>query len=228
MKYSTILFDLDGTLFDYDAAETQALINIFNDFDLPFFNSNIETYRKLNAILWLQFEQGLITQDVIKVLRFKQLGEALKLDFDAEKFGYRYLEHLSEGTQLIDGAAELIKFLSQRTDLVLITNGLSIVQRPRIKNSGLDKYFEEIIISEEVGSAKPDAKMFDIAFERLDFPDKKKTLIVGDSLTSDIAGGSNYGIDTCWFNPAGTAGDVNIRCTYTIKTLNELRDIILK
>jgi YjjG family noncanonical pyrimidine nucleotidase len=227
MKYTTILFDLDGTLFDYDAAEANALKNTFKDFNLPFKSKAIPTYRELNARLWKQFEQGTISQQVIKVLRFEQLGEALTIDLDAEEFSYKYLLHLSEGTDLIDGARKIIEYLSDKVDLVLITNGLTIVQRPRIKNSGLENYFKEVIISEEVGFAKPDTKIFDITFERLNFPAREDVLIIGDSLSSDIAGGINYGIDTCWYNPSGKDGNADFQCTYTIKELNEIMHILL-
>lgn len=226
MKYTTILFDLDSTLFDYDISETKALKNTFRDFNLPFENKVIPTYRELNAKLWKQFEEGKLSQKIIKVRRFEQLADALGLTFDTEKFSIRYLLHLSEGTDLIDGAREIIEFLSNKTDLVLITNGLTIVQRPRIKNSGLEKHFKEVIISEEVGFAKPDVKIFDIIFERLGFPAKETVLIVGDSLTSDIAGGINYGIDTCWFNPDSLCFVDGINYTYVIKHLSDIKKIL--
>lgn len=225
LKYSTILFDLDGTLFDYDASEAKALESTFKDFKLSFDENVIPRYRELNARLWKQFEEGTLSQKIIKVRRFEQLSDALDLTFNAEKFSQKYLFHLSEGTDLIEGAREIIEHLSGMADLVLITNGLTTVQRPRIKNSGMEQYFREVIISEEVGSAKPDAKIFDIIFDRLGFPVKEKVLIVGDSLTSDIAGGINYGIDTCWFNPNNSDGN-NDDYTYEIKKLLDLIKIL--
>lgn len=226
MKYTTILFDLDGTLFSYDASEAKALQHTFNDFNLPFENDVIPIYRDLNAKLWQQFEQSTISQKVIKVLRFKQLGDALNLEFDADEFSHKYLKYLSEGTDLIDGARQIVEFLADKVDLVLITNGLTIVQRPRVKNSGLEKYFREVIISEEVGFAKPDTKIFDITFKRLDYPAKSEVLIVGDSLSSDMAGGINYGIDTCWYNPDSLPEEDSCKCTYVINCLSYIKQII--
>jgi len=112
------------------------------------------------------------------------------------------------------------------TKIYLITNGLTVVQKPRIKNSVIGKYFDGVIISEEVGYAKPHKEIFDIAFNMMDNPEKNEVLIIGDSLTSDIAGGINYGIDTCWYNSFNNEVNDNIIPTYEIRELKELLDLI--
>lgn len=222
MKYSHILFDLDGTLFDYDKAESEALKNTFLHLDLIFDSAYLQIYRKLNSQIWQDFEKGIISQKELKTKRFANLSDALNIEFDPQIFSDNYLLNLSKGTSLIDGCEELLSQLNSNTNMYLITNGLTIVQKPRIKNSSIGHYFNAVIISEEVGCAKPHKEIFDIAFDKMNNPDKEKVLIIGDSLSSDIAGGINYGINTCWYNPNFKEIENGINPTYEIKHLLDL------
>ena len=110
--------------------------------------------------------------------------------------------------------------------MLIVTNGIADVQRPRFDNSEIKRYFEDIIISDEIGTAKPATDFFDIAFKAMGEPDKKDVMIIGDSLTSDMAGGIKYGIYTCWYNPNNTQSTTNINITYEISELNELLKIV--
>jgi YjjG family noncanonical pyrimidine nucleotidase len=222
MAYDTLLFDADGTLFDYDRAETWALTETFARYGHFFEPAYSDTYRQVNDPLWEAFEQGTITQDRLKVLRFELLFEALGFDVDPEAFSASYSRQLGKATFLIEGARDLVGALSADHRLLLLTNGLTDVQRPRFGASTIGHYFEDWIISEEVGVAKPDPRIFDIAFERLGQPDKRDVLIIGDSLTSDIAGGIAYGIDTCWYNRNGRQADPSLSITYQISDLSQL------
>ena len=222
MPYRTLLFDADGTLFDYDRAETWALTETFAQFDRVFQSAYTQLYRQVNDPLWDQLENGSITQDRLKVLRFELLFDELGFDIDPAAFSAAYTRQLGKATFLIDGAEELISALSPDYRLLLITNGLTDVQRPRFGASAIGHYFEEWVISEEVGAAKPDRRIFDIAFERLDWPDKRQALMIGDSLSSDMAGGVAYGIDTCWYNPSGRQADRPLNITYEMSDLAQL------
>ena len=226
MKYSHLLFDLDGTLFDYDKAESEALKNSFLQLDLPYDSAFLQIYRALNLQIWQEFEKGNISQKELKTKRFANLSDSLKIEFDPQKFSDKYLLNLSKRTSLIEGCEDLLSQLNGNTDLYLITNGLTIVQNPRIRNSSIGHYFKGVIISEEVGFAKPHKEIFDIAFENMNNPDKDKVLIIGDSLSSDIAGGINYGIDTCWYNPKDNELDQDFKPTYQIKELKEIFTLI--
>lgn len=222
MKYQWILFDADGTLFDYDRAEAYALANMFDHLGYPFKEEYLIEYRHINGNLWQAFEQGAINQNRLKGKRFELLCKYFELNLDPTVLSQLYLKYLGRGTFLIDGAEETVKALASHYSLAIITNGLKDVQRPRIASSPIHGYFPVIVISEEVGAAKPDKKIFDIAFQRMGDPQREEVLIIGDSLTSDIAGASNYGIDSCWFNPGRKQRPAGLNIRYEIDELSDL------
>jgi 2-haloacid dehalogenase len=224
-RYAWIVFDADGTLFDYDAAETAALTTSFAGIGRPFSPEYSDIYREINGRMWLELERGTTTQARIRVERFERLFEAIGIDSDPALFSDGYLTNLANRTDLIDGAVRAVASLAKVSRLLLLTNGIARVQRPRFDASPIREYFAEILISEEVGVAKPDPLIFDTAFARMGHPQKPEVLIVGDSLTSDIKGGSDYGIDTCWFNPTGRARENGVEPTYEIRRIDELLDL---
>lgn len=226
--YRWLLFDADGTLFDYDAAERTALERSFREIDQPFGPEMLTVYRRVNAHLWQQFEAGRVTADRLKTQRFEQLFEELRMPGDAAAFSARYLINLSRVTDLIDDAEAVLASLAERCRIGIITNGLTTVQRPRFSASALAPYFEVIVISDEIGVAKPDPRIFDAAFELMEHPARDAVLIIGDSLTSDMRGGEQYGIDTCWFNPARRPNTSDVAPTYEIAHLQELFTILEK
>ena len=226
MTYTWLLFDADGTLFDYDRAEQSALKNTFSQLGYPYKQEYLAEYRKVNHHIWFEFERGEIDQITLRTRRFQLLFQAINIQADPHEFSPRYLENLADGTDLIDGAAETLKLLSGTFNLAIITNGLKEVQRPRFRKSTINRYITETIISDEIGPAKPDPKIFDIAFTCMGHPAKDQVLIIGDSLTSDIQGGLNYGIDTCWFNPAGSKNSHQIATTFEIQRLAELPGLL--
>lgn len=228
MSYEWVLLDADGTLFDYNRAEQYALERALQDFDLPFDAETVEVYRRINGALWLDFEQGKVGAERLKVLRFERLLDAMRAGgrADPAQFSATYLHHLGACAELIDGAAQVVRALHARALLALITNGLKEVQRSRLAKSGLQPFFDAVIISDEIGVAKPDPGIFDLAFLRMGEPDRSEVLIVGDSLTSDMKGGYDYGIDTCWFNPDHAPREPSIDTRYEIDALNDLLAIV--
>ncbi len=222
MVYQWILFDADGTLFDYRQAEVAALAAAFARVGLGLEPRHLELYRKVNGQIWLELERGEVGREELKVKRFERLFEAAELDVDPVAFSVEYLDCLSARSDLIPGAEEILRQLAGKTRMVLLTNGLKDVQRPRLAGSTIEGYFDDVVISEEVGAFKPDPAIFEVAFARMGWPGKSDVLIVGDSLTSDIQGGSNYGIDTCWYNPAGEICELDLTIRYEIRQLDEL------
>lgn len=225
--FELLLFDIDGTLFDYNKSEKSALSDTYNRFEIA---ESLETfltlYKEENSRIWREFENNQISAEELKAERFKRLFERIKININPRRFSEEYLDNLSQKTFLIDGAEELLKTLHKDFILVLITNGLTQVQKRRLSLSNLEKYFQSVIISEEVGSAKPDNGIFDAALDSVNHTNKKSTIIIGDSLNSDILGGINYGISTCWYNPTLLDIPENIKPDYIIKNLIEIKNII--
>ena len=226
MKYDWIFIDADGTLFDYDTAEAAALRGAFECCDLPFEPGIGSRYSEINAAIWREFELGEVHQIELKTLRFDRLFEEVGLRGDAAVFSRHYLEILGRQTTLLAGAEEFLRSLPNGLRLLLITNGLAEVQVPRFAASTIRDCFAEIVISGEIGLAKPDPEIFDFAFERIGRPAKDRVLMIGDNPGSDILGGANYGIDTCWVNPEGMPNGHAVEPTYEIRELREILELL--
>lgn len=224
MPYKWLLFDVDNTLLDFAQTEALALEQSFAQHHLPFPATAKQRYHEINQSYWQRLERKEITPEVIRAGRFQDLFTELGLSFDADLFADSYLAQLGQQAPLMEGAMELLEGLNGRFQLGIITNGLADVQHPRLEKSGLKPYFSPIIISQEIGVSKPNPGIFDAAFAQMNQPAKSEVLIIGDSLSSDIIGGINYGIDTCWFNPNGQTTDLPI--TYEIKSLHQLNQIL--
>ena len=226
MKYKWLLFDADDTLFDYGKAEAGALRMTFEQLGVRFDPAYLPVYQRINRQIWQDFEQGKISAEALRTRRFELLFEAIGVSIDAERFSAAYLPNLATQSALTEGALEVVRALHGKYRLAIITNGLRDVQRPRLAQSAIRDYIADIVISEEVGAVKPEGAIFDAAFQRMGQPGKGEVLLIGDSLTSDIAGGSAYGIDTCWFNPEGKARRDGLVITFEIRRLTELLEIL--
>lgn len=228
MKYEVIIFDADETLFDFKKSEREAFKNTMLKFDIEYDkNYHLKIYKEINTGIWKEFEQGLITQEKLKIERFKRLSDKLNIKFDEINFAKSYMEHLADASFLFDDSIDLIENLNKSYKLSIVTNGLTSVQDKRIRKSTIAKYFDAIVISEEILIAKPDPKIFEYTLKHMNFSDKSKVLMVGDSLTSDIQGGINFGVDTCWYNPNKIENKTSITPTYEISSFDELKSLLL-
>lgn len=228
MAYRWILFDADGTLFDYDRAEDSALRELWRRAGIPRSAALLDTYRRVNSALWKQFEAGEVTAAEIKTERFARLLRELDLDGEPESLSADYLECLGRQTDLLPGADELLDSLAGGHRLALITNGLASVQRSRLERSPIGARFDAVVISEEVGFAKPDPRIFEAAFEIMGEPPKTEVLMVGDNLMADIAGAKRFGLATCWFNLDGRAESDGVGPTFEIQRLAQLLPVLEK
>jgi 2-haloacid dehalogenase len=224
MPYTWLLFDADDTLFDYPLAEGKALHSTFEHFGQVYRSEYLRIYQVFNRQVWAEFERGETTAAELRLKRFRLLFNEIDLPLNPPDFSQRYLENLAQASDLFPQAAEVMKALSDRYHIALVTNGLKEVQRPRLERSAIRPSIEKIFISEEMGAAKPHAGFFEAVFREIGNPPKTEVLIIGDSLTSDIKGGIDYGIDTCWFNPSGKPSTMPV--TYTIRSLSQLLDIL--
>jgi 2-haloacid dehalogenase len=224
--YPWLFFDADGTLFDYNRAEAIAFRKAFEILEFQFEDSYLDTYQKINRELWKALERHEVTPAVLRLRRFELLLESLQLTGSADELNVAYVEQLGLCTDLIDGAYELLETLSRTSRIAIVTNGLEAVQRSRLMHSSIYPFITHLIISEEVGAAKPHPAFFDAAFARTGQPARSEVLIIGDSLTSDIQGGVNYGIDTCWYNPAGEPKPEALPIRYELRSLRELLEVV--
>lgn len=224
-KYTILLFDADGTLFDFHQAEQIALKTTFKKYHLTLSNDIKNDYQKINQKLWQQYEQGKIDKETIVNTRFVTLFDQYNIPIDGKVFEHDYQHLLSMQYPSIKGAKDLLEHLVINYRLFIVTNGVASTQRNRLALSGFDKYFEQIFISEEIGYQKPTKEYFDHCFNQINNFKLEETLIIGDSLTSDIQGGINANIDTCWYNPNDLVCN-NLKPDYIIKDLHELINIL--
>ena len=224
--FELLFLDLDDTILDFHQAERVAIAKTLNAFGLEPTEEVMQRYHVINKWHWEQLELGNLTRDQVLTQRFSMLLEEYGITADAIACATTYMDNLSQGHYFLPGALEAVQQLSKKHRLFLISNGTSSVQRGRLDSAQLYPYFEDIFISHEIGVNKPAKAYFDICFSRVKDFDPSKALIVGDSLSSDIRGGNNAGIPTCWVNPKGTPCPADIRADYQIQSIAQLEDLL--
>ena len=223
MKKTFWLMDADMTLFDFKKAEAAAFRTSCLHFGLDVGKEEYAVYHRINDDLWKQLEKGEVTQAELRILRFEQLKEALGVQFDAAEMNRMYSHQLGEGCYLFPQALSIMQYLKRCGKVCILTNGIADVQKRRLSLSGLSRYVDALVISQEEGISKPDARIVERALERLGCTDKAQAVIVGDSLSSDMLAAKNARVDGIWYNPQGmeNPGD-NEYIKAEIKELHEL------
>lgn len=225
MKYSTILFDADGTLLDFKKSEYEAVKEMLELFDIFPDDEMISKYSEINDGLWKALERGEIEKSVLLYHRFELFCEYYGFERDCRRMAESYMHRLSTKSYIIDGADKLCDSLFGKVKMYIVTNGVEFIQKGRLSSCPISKYFDDVFISGVIGYEKPDIKYFERVGDAIGF-DKSSTLIVGDSLTSDIKGGINFGIDTCWYNPKNKTAPEDMRITYNVKSFDEIYRVI--
>lgn len=228
MPYRTLLLDADGTLLDFDRSEAEAICRTLQHYQLPDTDEWISAYHQINDAMWKQLERGELAKSDLRWMRFSKLLEHFQVCGDPYAMADTYIEELSSKAYLLPGALDACQVLSKVCRLYIITNGIATVQKRRLASIPLATLIDKSYISEELGFEKPDIRYFRaVAEDIVDF-DPTTTLVVGDSLTSDMAGGIGAGLDTCWINPKGAPIPAHLPITFSIPSMKDLPDLIMR
>jgi 2-haloacid dehalogenase len=223
-----VLWDIDGTLLNFAAAEKAAIHKCFALHGLGECSDEmLGRYTEINHKYWKALERGEMTKPEILVGRFVEFFEAYGLDVSkAPAFNEDYQINLGDTVCFEDHALEVIHALVPQVKQYAVTNGTRVAQKRKLSNSGLDKLLEKAFISDEIGIEKPMIGFFEAVWAEIGSFAGDEVMIIGDSLTSDMQGGVNAGILTCWYNPKGLANSSGLKIDYEIKDLEEVLDII--
>lgn len=227
-KYKYLLWDIDGTILNFELAERAAIRSLFDRFKLGECSDEmLMYYSQINKRYWQLMESGKIKKDKMLVERFIEFFSYKGINADiAAEFNKEYQIALCDTIVFNDDAIDIIKHQKKTCKIIIVTNGTEVVQEKKLERSGLNDIIDNVFISELVGFEKPNIKFFEKVILEVGIKDLKEALIIGDSLTSDIQGGHNIGIDTCWYNPKNEENTTLLNPTYTIRNLHELENII--
>lgn len=223
VKIKWIIIDLDNTILDFDTAASKALTVTFEQFEVPVTIESINAYKAINHECWTSFENGQIGVEMLKRQRFERLVDVLEISADPDRMNHLYLSTLGRQVDEMEGSRDFLEWSCKRFDLLLATNGFAQVQRPRIQRAGLQSYFKHIVISEEIGTQKPHKPFFDHTFKVMEHPHPDEIMIIGDSLSSDMAGGIAAGINTCWLNTNKQVTSGLVKPDMEVSNLHEVR-----
>lgn len=227
VKYDVLLFDADNTILDFDKSEEHALQHAFSVCNLHYDEKVLQVYRRINILQWQRYERSEISRDEVLVNRFVLTLSELKIEnYNLALLSSEYEKQLHFGFYKVPHAEEVLAALQSAHRLYIVSNGVLSIQNSRMKGSGLDKYFIRRFISEEIGIPKPSVEFFNRSFAQIPNFEKSKALVIGDSLSSDIQGGVNAGVDTCWFNPNGAINNSGLQPTYEISDLRRLLELV--
>lgn len=229
MSYDILLFDADRTLYDFDKSEELAFYEIAPKYGVPCNSEVFNLYREINHKNWEDLEKGLLPKERIVVRRFEQLLQRLNLPYDnASQMNEDYLNALSTKSILFEDTIPLLERLQKAGKRIfIITNGVTKVQLGRINGSPLQKFVEELFISEQMGVSKPQKLFFDLVANKINGYNQTSALVIGDSLTSDIQGANNAGIDCVWLNLDNKTAPSHYSINFTATNLQQIGDFIL-
>lgn len=225
MTMNTLLWDVDGTLLDFDVYEKKAFGKACEIHCVPLSDTLYERYHQINQELWKQHELGLVEREELIYLRFQRLFEERAINCSSQLFEDTYQYELGEGCHYMEHAVEILDYLKGKYRMYIVTNGVEGTQRKKIHTADIDKYMDNIFISGVIGFQKPRKEFFEACFAEIEGFCKDECMIIGDSLTSDMKGGIQAGIHTCWFNP-GLKKNGSFPVDWEIHSLLELKNFL--
>lgn len=217
-----VLMDADDTLLDFVACERNAIMRIAQHLGIEKIQEFCDDYHVVNDNIWKEFEQGLLSVDQIVYMRFDRIFDMYDVHADSKKVSELYKEYLSQEAVLLEGAREFLDKSYRKFRLFIVTNGITYTQERRFQLADLNRYFENIFVSEQIGSRKPQKEFFDYVKSHIDGYHDTRAVVVGDSLTSDVAGGYAAGLPTIWFNVAHKPLRGEIKPTYETDNFDDL------
>jgi YjjG family noncanonical pyrimidine nucleotidase len=229
-NYTCILLDADNTILDFDMAERQALTDTLVHYELPHDSAAYELYHKVNTELWAALARGELSRNKLFDIRFSRYLQALgaaDISKSVEMNSY-YESQLALHPDVIPGAIEALRELGEVATIAIVSNGAVKVQQQRLADSGVADYVDGTFISEQVGAAKPSAKIFETALRELGITNRSRVLVVGDDLLADIKGGLNAGLDTCWVNFKAQDNTETVHPKFTVQSFEELYRIVME
>ena len=222
----TILLDLDNTIIDFNECARHSIMDIFQDLGFHYDENVFDTFITENVKIWKRLELGEIDKLYLRANRWNIILGKLGIDYDGTIIEERFENGVAKGAYPVEYAYELLQYLYNKYDIYVVSNGFRFVQESRVKIGKFDKYFKELFLSEDIGIQKPDIRFFDYCYEKLGSPPKEELILIGDSLSADIKGGNNFGIDTIWFNKNNDPAPSDITPTYTVEKLSQIKEIL--
>jgi len=224
--YDIVLLDADMTIWDFEASERCAMEDLLTRIDVAISDEILAFYHKINSELWHAFDLKQVTREELSYIRFKRLLEYVGREGDPLEMNDYYQNRLGEHSIMLPGAEEMCRRLAERCTLYILTNGMHAAQVGRFEKSPIKQYIRDMFISQDMGCQKPDKEYYDKVFAVIGLTDKSRAVMVGDSLTSDVQGGINGGVDTIWYNPKAKPANPGIVPTYTAYDMDQIVDYV--
>lgn len=223
---TTVFIDVDNTLLDFHRCAEYSIKKGFAEWNMPYSDEVFTVFNRINNGLWNRIETGTLTKDELFRIRWQLIFESLGIDRNGRDFEKLFVVNLAESSIPVKGAKELLEYLASKYDVYVTSNAIHQQQIKRMKKAGMYNYIKDLFTSESIGFAKPTKEFFDECFRRIPDTKKEQVIIIGDSLTADIEGGTAYGIKTCWFNFNGEKFTERLTADYIVDTLEEIKSIL--
>lgn len=225
MKYKAILLDADDTIFDFQAGNHCAVEQLMDE--IGYHSPNrFDEYQAINHACWEALERGEMTQEELKIIRFERFLSKYHIDRDPAEIAARFVEILGRQHMLIPNAETAVRAISEKLPVVILTNGITKIQKSRISLSPIRDLISGMVISQEVGFSKPRPEIFHHALNMLNIA-PEEALVIGDSITSDIIGANNADIDSCWYNPKGKPLPDGVHAEYIVSDIRDIVEVAL-
>lgn len=221
-----VLIDVDNTLLDFHLGSRVIMQQLFEEYNYPFTEDIYRTYIEVNNILWAKYELGEVTREEIYATRWKTVFQRLAIGIDSDEFEAKYLEGLKTSAEKVEGAEEVMAYLSAKYPVYVASNATQERQELRLEKAGLSRHITEIFTSEKLGASKPSKEFFEKCLKNMGDYKPQEVVVIGDSITADINGGNACGLKTCWFNFERICIPADLKADYVIDNLHEIKDLL--